>query len=181
MNGRSESNTATGDDTSTDSVICLTNTASSRSTAATTYDEDTVASDDFSSGSSQGRLAPSQVLYQLRKPLRIYNDQLPRKKHHDKPEGFKLFRSLFYYWQQTGETTIDMSVLGALLRAVDSQIFYKVGRPKLTTFLDRVIKDKFPVNWLHRGDGLDFEPMIDLIEEKEAVDQIGLDLEAFMF
>lgn len=63
-----------------------------------------------------------------------------------------------------------LDILGKLIRNEDPLIFYKNGaKPKLTNFLNRSIQRKFPISWLESHQGIDFEELVDLVEEKEAV------------
>jgi len=131
----------------------------------------------FNSRSNHGRLSAGQHISQLQQPKRLY-DGLPTKKYHRYPESFKLFRALYYFWKRTGETTIALSDLGAVIRAEDTEVLKKTGIRKLTTFLDNAIQRKFPINWLHKQDGIDFGPMIELVEEAEAIYQLEVGLRA---
>jgi hypothetical protein len=105
----------------------------------------------------------------LQEPLKMY-EKIATKPMRSSPSSFKLFRTLYLYHKEIGNTSVALSTLGSLLRAEDLDIFNGYPAPKLTMFLCGAKKRKFPFRWLPGRSEIDFQELIDKMEEMKRLD-----------
>lgn len=79
-------------------------------------------------------------------------------------DSWKLFRTLFHFWKETGQTRISTHHLSILLQSQNE------SEPSLQVvnsakFIDDAIQRRFPVQWADSRYHVDFSTMVKAIEE----------------